>query len=87
MQLLTISKGLETLEHPFQSCGAFCPMHVSKLKEMRTEMAYKKGKFFGALKWLLLIPGGSSATERYPNFLLSYFLLSYFLLSAETQNM
>ena len=43
-------------------------------RETRTEKAYRKGKFFGAIKWPPLIPGCSSATERYPNFLLSYFL-------------
>ena len=40
---------------------------------MRIGKAYGKGKFFGAIKWLPLIPGSSFATERYPNFLLSHF--------------
>ena len=49
-------------------------IHVSKLEETRTEKAYGKGKFFCAIKWLPLIPGSSSATERYSNFLQSHFL-------------
>ena len=59
--LLTISKVLETLEHPLQSYGAFCPCNFtyldSKLEETRTGEAYGKGKFFGVIKWLPLIPG------------------------------
>ena len=53
------SKVLEALEHPFQSFGR--DTHRDDLK------------FFGAIKWLPFIPGSSSATERYPNFLLSHF--------------
>ena len=47
--LLTISKVLETLEHPFQSYGAFCPCTFtylySKLEETRTGEAYGEGIF------------------------------------------
>ena len=68
MHLLAISKVLEALEHPLQSYGAFCPCNFTCLK------ANGKGKFCGATKWLPLIPGSSSVTERYANFLLSHFL-------------
>ena len=48
-----------------------CKCQNWKRRAQRTLM----GKVsFGAIKWLPLIPGSSSATERYPNFLLSYFM-------------
>ena len=65
--LLAISNVLEALEHLFQSYGAFCPCNFTyldtKLEETHTEKANGKGKFCGAIKWLPLIPGSSSATE------------------------
>ena len=73
--MLTISKVLEALEHPFQSYGVFVhAISLSRLEETHTEKANGKGNFCGAIKWLLLIPRSSSATERYTNFLLSHFL-------------
>ena len=76
--LLAISKVLEALEHPFQSYGAFYSCNFtylhSKLEETLTEKANGKSTFCGAIKWPPLIPGSSSATERYANFLLSHFL-------------
>ncbi len=33
-----------------------------------------KDFFFGVIKWPPFIPGSSSATEKYPNFMLSHFL-------------
>ena len=66
--LLTISKVLETLEHPFQSYVAFCQCTFtylySKLEETRTGEAYGEAIFCGIIKWLTFTPGSSSATEN-----------------------
>ena len=75
--LLTISKVLETLGHPFQSYGAFCPCTFTYLHSKLEETPYHglmgKEFFFGVIKWPPFIPGSSSATERNPNFMLSHF--------------